>query len=204
MSAVLGVRPVGHAAALVEVADAAAALALSLWLRERLQAVDIVPAAATVLVDGCAVADLHAVVGHWTGESAAASGPLVEVPVVYDGPDLPALAGQLGLSPAEVVAQHAAVEHVVAFCGFAPGFGYLQGSVWDVPRLASPRPRVEPGSVALAGGWTGIYPSASPGGWQLVGRTDAVLWDPSRESPALLAPGTRVRFRPVASLEEGR
>ena len=197
---VTGVRPVGATAALVEVDDAARALALSQWLRGRVEAVDIVPAAATVLVDGASAADLHAVVGHWSGESAVADGPLVEVPVVYDGPDLSSLAGHLGLSPEELVAAHTDVEHVVAFCGFAPGFGYLQGSPWDVPRLASPRPRVSPGSVGLAGAWTGVYPSASPGGWQLVGRTDVVLWDPTREAPALFAPGTRVRFVAVDSL----
>jgi KipI family sensor histidine kinase inhibitor len=195
VTAALGVRPVGENAALVEVADAATALALSLWLRERIPATDIVPAAASVLVDGCSPADLHAVVQHWTGDVDLLAGPVVEMEVVYDGPDLAPLAEVLGISPRDLVARHTAVEHVVAFCGFAPGFGYLQGSPWDVPRLASPRPRVEPGSVALAGTWTGVYPSASPGGWQIVGRTDAVLWEPSRTSPALLAPGTRVRFR---------
>lgn len=191
---VTAVRPVGVTAALVEVADARRALALALWLRERVPATDVVPAAASVLVDGCPAADLHAVVGHWSGEAAVGEGPLVEVPVVYDGPDLAALADHLGLTPAALVAAHTGVEHVVAFCGFAPGFGYLAGSPWDVPRLASPRSRVAPGSVGLAGGWTGVYPSASPGGWQLVGRTDVVLWDASREAPALFSPGTRVRF----------
>jgi len=200
---VAGVRPVGATAALVEVDDASRALALSLWLRSRVAAVDIVPAAQTVLVDGCSAADLHAVVGHWSGAVEARSGPSVEVPVVYDGPDLPALASGLGLSVAELVAAHTEVEHVVAFCGFAPGFGYLTGSPWDVPRLASPRARVEPGSVGLAGCWTGVYPTASPGGWQLIGRTDVVLWDPSAPRPALFEPGTRVRFVEVASLGGG-
>lgn len=197
MTAVLGLRPVGAHAALVEVADPAAALGLALWLRERVQAVDIVPAAATVLVDGCDPASLAAVVHHWSGGGDLPEGPLVEIDTVYDGPDLEPLAGLLGITRERLVSQHTAVEHVVAFCGFAPGFGYLAGSPWDVPRLASPRPRVEPGSVALAGTWTGVYPSASPGGWQLIGRTDASLWDPTRAAPALLAPGTRVRFREV-------
>lgn len=203
MTEALDVRPFGEHAALVEVADASQALALSQWLRQRVRAVDIVPAAASVLVDGVTAADLAAVVHHWDGEVSTVGGPVVEVRVVYDGPDLPTLASALGLAVPDLVETHASVEHVVAFCGFAPGFGYLAGSPWDVPRLASPRQRVEPGSVALAGTWTGIYPSASPGGWQIVGRTDAVLWDPSRPSPALLAPGTRVRFRPVASLGGG-
>lgn len=197
MTAVLGVRPVGLHAALVEVADAGEALGLALWLRERIQAADIVPAAATVLVDGCEPSSLAAVVHQWTGGADVPAGPLVQIDVVYDGPDLEPLADHLDLTPAQLVAGHTAVEHVVAFCGFAPGFGYLAGSPWDVPRLPSPRARVDAGSVALAGTWTGVYPSASPGGWQLIGRTDAVLWDPARESPALLAPGTRVRFREV-------
>jgi KipI family sensor histidine kinase inhibitor len=195
----LVVRPVGLHAALVSVDSAAAALALSLWLRERVQALDIVPAAATVLVDGCEPADVAAIVHHWDGAVDVVEGPLVEIPVVYDGPDLSSVADAVGLSVADVVTAHAGVEHVVAFGGFSPGFGYLAGSPWDVPRLASPRSRVPSGSVALAGTWTGIYPSASPGGWQLIGRTDAVLWDPARESPALLAPGTRVRFVPGGS-----
>jgi KipI family sensor histidine kinase inhibitor len=200
---VRGVRAFGATAALVEVDDAARALALSLWLRDRVAAVEIVPAAATVLVDGCSAADLHAAVGHWTGESAVVEGPLVEVPVVYDGPDLAAVSSLTGLSADEVVATHTHIEHVVAFCGFAPGFGYLAGSPWDVPRLASPRSRVAPGSVGLAGCWTGVYPTASPGGWQLIGRTDVVLWDPSAPRPALFAPGTRVRFVEVAALGGG-
>ncbi|WP_229662644.1 5-oxoprolinase subunit B family protein [Nocardioides phosphati] len=200
---VTAVRPVGATAALVEVDDAAHALALSLWLRSRVAALDVVPAAATVLVDGCSAADLHAVVGHWTGSADTPDGPLVEVPVVYDGPDLAGVAGLLGLTVDEVVAAHTETEHVVAFCGFAPGFGYLAGSPWDVPRLASPRAWVEPGSVGLAASWTGVYPTASPGGWQLVGRTDVVLWDPSAPRPALFEPGTRVRFVQVAALGGG-
>lgn len=191
----------GRDALLVEVEDAGQALALALWLRGRVAALDVVPAARTVLVDGCSPEEVLALVAGWAPEAAVPEGPLVTIDVVYDGPDLPGLAGSLGLAPEELVARHAAVEHVVAFCGFAPGFGYLAGSAWDVPRLASPRVRVEPGSVGLAGTWTGIYPTASPGGWQLIGRTDVGLWDPSRADPALLAPGTRVRFRAVG---EGR
>lgn len=194
VAGVTGVRPVGTTAALVEVDDAARALALSLWLRSRIAAVDVVPAASTVLVDGCAAPAVAALVEEWSGATEVPDGPQVEVPVVYDGPDLAPLAESLGLTVGELVEAHTGAEHVVAFCGFAPGFGYLTGSPWDVPRLASPRARVAPGSVGLAGAWTGVYPTASPGGWQLIGRTDVVLWDPARESPALFAPGTRVRF----------
>ena len=84
----------------------------------------------------------------------------------------------------------------MAFCGFAPGFGYLTAAAWrwDVPRREEPRTAVPPGSVALAGSFSGVYPRASPGGWQLIGRTDLVAFDPSREPAALLRPGVRVQF----------
>jgi KipI family sensor histidine kinase inhibitor len=190
----LRVRPVGGDAVLVEVADAAQALDLALWARGRVDAVEIVPAARTVLFDGCVPERVTAAVRDWLPGADAPEGPLLELAVDYDGPDLASTADLVGITAAALVAQHTAIEHVVAFCGFAPGFGYLAGSPWDVPRLESPRPRVEPGSVGLAGTWTGAYPSASPGGWRVIGRTDAVLWDPRREQPALLAPGTRVRF----------
>ena len=98
-----------------------------------------------------------------------------------------------------MVARHGEVEFVSAFCGFAPGFAYLAGlpEKYAVPRLDSPRSRVPAGAVGLAGAWCGVYPTASPGGWRLLGRTDATLWDPDRSRPALLAPGTRVRFVPA-------
>ena len=96
-----------------------------------------------------------------------------------------------------MVARHESTEFVSAFCGFAPGFAYLSGlpdELPEVPRLATPRTHVPAGSVALAGRWCGIYPTASPGGWRVIGHTDATLFDVRREPPALLAPGTRVRF----------
>ena len=124
----------------------------------------------------------------------APPGRQVEIPVVYDGPDLETVAASWGCEVEEVVARHRATEFVSAFCGFAPGFAYLSGLDASVPRLATPRTRVPAGSVALAGAWCGVYPVASPGGWQIIGHTDAELWDPGREQPALLAPGTRVRF----------
>jgi KipI family sensor histidine kinase inhibitor len=190
----LRTRPVGVDGLLVELADAAQALDLSLWARGRIDAVEIVPAARTVLFDGCVPERVTVGLREWLPCAELPEGPLVELAVDYDGPDLASTADLIGISAEELVREHTAIEHVVAFCGFAPGFGYLSGSCWDVPRLDSPRPRVAPGSVGLAGSWTGAYPSASPGGWRLIGRTDAALWDPRREPPALLAPGTRVRF----------
>lgn len=186
-------RPVGPRAVLAEVGDAATALALATWARSRVVADEVVPAAATVLFDG--VTDLSALSG-WSRTDEVPSGDLVEIPVVYDGPDLGFVASRWGTGVDEVVARHTAIEYVAEFCGFAPGFAYLAGLPDDlaVPRLESPRAQVAAGSVGLAGTWCGVYPTPSPGGWRLLGRTDAVLWDQERESPALLAPGTRVRF----------
>jgi KipI family sensor histidine kinase inhibitor len=192
-------RPVGPSAVLAEVGDAAAALELARWARQAaVQAVEVVPGAATVLFDGvpdpAALADL---VDGWSPSGAAPSGELVEVPVTYDGADLEFVARAWGTDVAGVVRLHTGIEYVAAFCGFAPGFSYLSGlpERLAVPRLESPRPSVPAGSVGLAGSWCGLYPTASPGGWRLLGRTDAPLWDPNRPAPALLAPGTRVVFR---------
>lgn len=187
-------RPVGDRALLAEVTDAAQALSLALWARGRLSADEIVPAACTVLFDGCSPAEVAGQLGSWEPGEAGVSGELVEIPIAYDGPDLEAVADTLGVGVDELVDVHSSTEHVVAFCGFAPGFSYLTGSPWQVPRLSTPRARVERGSVGLAGPFTGIYPTASPGGWQIIGRTDALLWDATRPEPALLPPGTRVRF----------
>ena len=186
-------RPVGPRAVLVQVEDAATALALATWARGRVVAEEVVPAAETVLFDG--VTDLSALAG-WVPTDAPPAGELVEVPVVYDGPDLAFVAERWGTDEDGVVRRHTALEFVAEFCGFAPGFAYLAGLPDDlaVPRLESPRATVPAGSVGLAGTWCGVYPAPSPGGWRLLGRTDAVLWDPSRDRPALLAPGTRVRF----------
>ena len=126
----------------------------------------------------------------------ASSDRAVSIPVRYDGQDLAEVAQHLGVSTEEVVARHQRASWTVAFSGFAPGFGYLLGDdpLFDVPRRPSPRTRIPAGSVGLAGRFSGVYPKESPGGWQLIGRTDAVLWDLERDPPALLAPGTTVRF----------
>ncbi|MER7625379.1 5-oxoprolinase subunit PxpB [Streptomyces sp. NPDC126503] len=159
---------------------------------------EVVPAARTVLLDGVDDPErLAAELPHWEPAPLHARvGGAVEVPVRYDGPDLAEVAALWGVSVAEAVRIHTAAEFRVAFCGFAPGFGYLTGlgERYAVPRRATPRTAVPAGSVALAGPYTGVYPRSSPGGWQLIGTTDVVLWDPRREPAALLTPGTRVRF----------
>ena len=132
-----------------------------------------------------------------------APAPPVELPTRYggsDGPDLAEVAAAAGLSERAVIELHASVDYVVAFLGFAPGFAYLSAvpPAIATPRRATPRERIPPGSVGIADRRTAVYPGGTPGGWQLVGRTDVSVWDPRREPPALLAPGTRVRFVPVS------
>jgi KipI family sensor histidine kinase inhibitor len=207
------VLPAGSRGVLLEVDDLPAVL----HLHERLQraalpgVVDLVPAARTVLVvldpAGSSRAGLLAALDAL--DEATPSGPgasaghveTVEVPVVYDGEDLAHVGELTGWGADGVVARHTATTWTVAFGGFAPGFTYAvadSGPAWSVPRRAEPRTRVPAGSVALAGAWTGVYPTASPGGWQLLGRTDLPVWDLQRDPPALLRPGVRVRFVAVA------
>jgi KipI family sensor histidine kinase inhibitor len=120
----------------------------------------------------------------------------VQIPVRYDGQDLSAIAERWQTDDSGVAQRLATVRFTVAFCGFTPGFAYLAGlpAEWAVPRLSTPRPRVPAGSVALADAYAGIYPTPSPGGWRLLGHTDVTLFDPDRSPPALLSPGTPVRF----------
>ncbi|MDQ8703390.1 allophanate hydrolase subunit 1 [Streptomyces sp. LHD-70] len=201
------VRLVGEHALLVELDTGAAVEALHAVLLRRRETGDlppvreIVPAARTVLLDG--VDDpraLAAALPAWDVPALPASAPeTVELPVRYDGPDLAEVAALWDVPPDEVARIHAATEFRVAFCGFAPGFGYLTGlpERYAVPRRTTPRTAVPAGAVALAGPYTGVYPRSSPGGWQLIGTTDAVLWDHARVPAALLSPGTRVRFVPA-------
>ncbi len=189
------IRPAGDRASLIELPDNASAVRLARLLRaERPDLVDVVVGHTTVLVTW---ADETAELG--TLPIASGPGPagrLIEIPVVYDGPDLDEVAQLTGLSPEEVVARHTGVEHVAAFLGFQPGFAYLTGGDvgLHVPRREVPRTHVPGGTVAIAGPYSGVYPRESPGGWRLLGSTTAVLFDPTREPPALLAPGDRVLF----------
>jgi KipI family sensor histidine kinase inhibitor len=174
--------------------------------------VDVVPAERTVLVvssfDAAGRSALRRLIGllrdvDWTAAAVDDDGSEsreVVLPVRYDGPDLSDVAELTGLSPAEVVRLHADAEFTVAFTGFAPGFAYLAGlpAALAVPRRDVPRTRVEAGAVGLAGPYSGVYPRASPGGWQIIGHLAdeaEALWNPHRDPPALLQPGVRVRFR---------
>ncbi|MPQ97033.1 carboxyltransferase domain-containing protein [Modestobacter sp. I12A-02628] len=201
------VLPSGSTALLVELADLEEVLGLYAALVEEPLpgVVDVVPAARTVLltVDPAATTleAVQAAVRRTTPRTGRrGTGELLEVPVHYDGADLADVGELLGCDPDEVVRRHTAEEWTVAFCGFSPGFGYLTGAgAWDVPRRATPRTRVPAGSVALAGEFSGVYPRASPGGWQLLGHTGLAVFDLSRDPAALLRPGTRVRFVDVGS-----
>lgn len=199
----------GDSALLLEPDDPGLVLPLADACRSLDGVREVVPAARTVLLmtDGAGslaplsdtvraldVYDLPAT------SDASARGEIV-LDVVYDGPDLASTAGELGLDVDGLVRAHADGSYEVAFCGFVPGFAYLTGlpETLHAARLDSPRTRVPTGSVGVAGEFTGVYPRASPGGWRLLARTDTVLFDPNRTPPALLTPGTRVRFRPLTS-----
>lgn len=169
---------------------------------------DAIPAARTLLVlfdpDRVAPDRMVAAIRE-AGTAALEAAPearLFRIPVAYGGafgPDLGELARERGLSEEEFARRHAAAEHRVAFLGFAPGFPYLTGlpAALRAPRLPSPRPRVAEGTVAIAAGYTGIYPGSTPGGWRLIGRTSVPLFDPDSEPPALLSAGDAVRFEAV-------
>jgi KipI family sensor histidine kinase inhibitor len=186
----------GPDAVLVEVGSAEEALTLFAAARAAgVEAQEIVPAARTVLFDGITAATREWLANASVGARATPTAGHVEIPTTYDGPDLEDTARLLSMTAAELVERHTGTTFTVAFCGFSPGFAYCTGMGLAVPRLETPRARVEPGSVGLAGEFTSIYPTASPGGWRLIGRTETNLWDTSREQPALLVPGTTVRFR---------
>lgn len=199
------VRRVGGSALLIECRDSEQAEACRAELFRRrdageLAVIDIVPGARTVLLDGVAP-EVEASLAGWLPERTAAptDSPLVEIRATFDGADLADVAERWRLPVAEAVNRLVTVPLTVAFCGFAPGFAYLRGlrDEWAVPRLTAPRPRVPAGAIGLAGAYVGIYPTASPGGWRLIGHTDQPLFDVRREPPALLTPGTRVHLVPA-------
>jgi KipI family sensor histidine kinase inhibitor len=195
------VRPSGSYGLLLEFESLEEVLAHYAALREEdLPVLDLVPAGRTILAIADRDADLSSLATRLSevqpGEHTSHQGTPVEIPVAYDGEDLRDAADLVGCSPEELVRRHREEDWTVAFCGFAPGFGYLAGSAfdWDVPRRSTPRTKVPPGALALAGEFTGVYPRESPGGWQLIGHALVDVFDLDRDPPALLVPGARVKF----------
>lgn len=196
------VLPSGSRALLLELDSQADVLALYAGLQaESLSGViDLVPAARTILVVTDGVVPLAAVACAVQAVTPRRSSPQgngqVTIPVHYDGADLAEVARLMGCSTAEVIRRHGEAAWTVAFCGFAPGFGYLTSDrgAWDIPRRPSPRTTVPAGSVALAGEYSAVYPRRSPGGWRLIGHTEVDVFDLHRDPAALLRPGVRVRF----------
>jgi KipI family sensor histidine kinase inhibitor len=195
------IKPVGENALLIEVDDVPGWRAVLEREREagRLTALEIVPGARTILLDG--VPDPDALRASLASRPAPqpvepTEGRLIEIETHYDGPDLAAVADHWQMSLEAAVAVHGEVDFRVSFFGFAPGFAYLDGlpKRLALPRLATPRTRVPAGSVALADAYGAIYPRESPGGWRLIGHTDRTLFDVTADPPALLRLGDRVRF----------
>ncbi|QRI61696.1 5-oxoprolinase/urea amidolyase family protein (plasmid) [Shinella sp. PSBB067] len=195
--------PVSLTTILVELADLDETLALFASLQaDPVGGIEeMVPAARTLMIrfrpEKVTSAELAArIATRDLSAKIAPSEHLVEIPVRYDGEDLADVAELTGLTVEEVVRRHTESEFTVAFCGFAPGFGYLVGGdpALHVPRRKSPRTRIPAGSVALAGAFSGVYPQASPGGWQIIGTTPVRMWDIDRDPGALFQPGYRVRF----------
>ncbi len=203
--------PVNLNALLVELDDLPQTLALAASLRAEPIAgvLELVPAARTLLVTFrpaavTAEALIDEIAGRRLDTTAAPAETRIEIPVRYTGEDLAEVAALLGVTPAELVRRHTGRDWRVAFTGFAPGFAYLAGgdASLNVPRRGVPRTRIPAGAVGLAGSFSGVYPRASPGGWQIIGVTDAPMWDLARPVPALLQPGDTVRFVDVTGLPE--
>ncbi|MDQ1736385.1 MAG: hypothetical protein QOH56_2636 [Pseudonocardiales bacterium] len=200
--------PYGDRAVLIELSAAEEVIAVRDGLSRPALAgiVAVVPAARTVLVEFDPAILSREALSELVQTAVATPAPnvimtsdLVTLPVYYDGADLAEIAAWVGESVEAVIALHSEPDYIVQFCGFSPGFGYLTGldPRLQLPRLDSPRPSVPAGSVAVAGEFTGVYPRSSPGGWRLLGHTDATVFDPGRPQPATLTPGTRVRFVPT-------
>lgn len=194
--------PYGPSARLLECDDLDDSQRVLHWLEQqrRPEICEIVPGARTLLLQLAAPlpADLVRTMIDIDAPPVPVGGTdVVVIDVSYDGPDLGDLADRLRISTEQLIKHHTQQDWTVAFCGFSPGFGYLAPTerALRVPRRTSPRTRVPAGSVAVADHWSAVYPTASPGGWQLIGSTDARLFDVDADPPALLSPGTRVRFR---------
>jgi KipI family sensor histidine kinase inhibitor len=201
--------PVNLNALLVELDDLAQTLALlqSLQSEPVVGVEELIPAARTILVYfNPTLTQWPQLIAQIGGRSVAAqverSSHRVQIPVHYDGEDLQEVAQLLGVTCADVVRMHTGGEYCVAFTGFAPGFAYLSGgdARLDVPRRKTPRTRIPAGAVGLAGTFSGVYPQASPGGWQIIGTTPVQMWDLQRVAPSLLRPGYRVQFVDIATL----
>ena len=199
---VRSVRAVGTRAVLAELSGTQDVLALQALLAENPLPgqLDVLAAAETVLVTADSPVSARRIAARLLQLDLTApvqrDGELVVIDTVYDGEDLAEVGELTGLGTDGVIAAHTGQIWTVAFAGFAPGFGYMVGEnqLLEVPRRSSPRTAVPAGSVALAGNYSAVYPRRSPGGWQLIGRTEATLWDVDRDPPARLVPGTRVRF----------
>jgi KipI family sensor histidine kinase inhibitor len=194
----------GPAAALLECENLAEVLGLLPQLRDQPKINEVVPGARTVLLRLASpldAVDRRGLLSMVLTSTEIRQQVRIRVEVDYSGEDLRTVADQVRTTPAEVVELHTGQIWTVGFCGFAPGFAYLQGEHdrLRVSRRQQPRPNVPAGAVGLADSWSGIYPRAGPGGWQLIGRTDAQLWDLNRTPPALLQPGFQVQFTPTAS-----
>lgn len=199
--------PVNLDALLVELDDLSQTLALLASLQsEPIDGIDeLVPAARTVMVHFRPNTVTHdELIAHIGRRDLTAlverASTRVEIPVDYQGEDLDEVAQMLDISREEVIRRHTGTDYTVAFTGFAPGFAYLSGGhpSLDVPRRSTPRTRIPAGAVGLAGAFSGVYPQASPGGWQIIGVTATPMWDLGRDVPALLQPGFKVRFVDVS------
>jgi KipI family sensor histidine kinase inhibitor len=193
------IRPAGDRALLVETREPHA-LRAAILAATIPGVVDVVPGEETVLVTVSGSPEgLDRRLRTLKPVEVSGSDDTLDIPVVYDGEDLDEVADLTGLSRDEVIRLHSSSSYTVAYLGFSPGFGYLTGldPALHVPRRATPRTSVPAGSVAIAGPYASVYPSASPGGWRLLGHTSTVLWDVRRDPPSLLGPGTKVRFQPV-------
>jgi KipI family sensor histidine kinase inhibitor len=213
------IEPLGDGALLIRTGDriddaanrTAIALAAALRTADLPGVRDIAPAYASVCVRyemssthfAAMVARLQPIVEATTSIVRTESGELIDIPVCYGcefGPDLAAVAAHASISADDAIDRHIGASYEVAMLGFMPGFPYLRGldPTLHTPRLATPRTRVPAGSVAIGGAQTGIYPRELPGGWQIIGRTPLVLFDPIRDASALLSPGQKVRFTRIS------